>query len=208
VGVVVTTEVRLAILDRDGTLIDIVRDEESGAITTAFHPNQLRLLDGVIEGLRMLADGGYVLAIATNQPGPAKGHFSRQAVERTNQALVDRLADHGITIAHVGACMHHPDGGEGGDSTLVGPCACRKPQPGLLLDAMKALGASPAHTWMVGDSSADVQAARAAGIRTALIFADNRCELCPLRDGPKVLPDCHAAKLPELARAILASDRA
>jgi D-glycero-D-manno-heptose 1,7-bisphosphate phosphatase len=198
---------RLALLDRDGTIIDVVRDEETGTITTAFHPNQLRLLDGVIEGLRALVDAGYVLAIVTNQPGPAKGHFSRDAVERTNAALVAELAAQGIPIAKVAACMHHPDGGAGGDPSLVGPCACRKPKPGLLLESMQALGATPETTWMIGDSLADVEAARAAGVRAGLLFADNRCELCPLRSGPTTVPDCHAAKLPALVRAILQRDR-
>jgi D-glycero-D-manno-heptose 1,7-bisphosphate phosphatase len=72
---------------------------------------------------------------------------------------------------------------------------------------MKALEALPERTWMIGDSTADVEAALAAGVRAGLLFADNRCELCPLRNGPKLLPDAHAAKLPELARMILASDR-
>jgi D-glycero-D-manno-heptose 1,7-bisphosphate phosphatase len=202
-----SAEVRLALLDRDGTLIDVVRDEETGTVTTAFHPDQIRLLDGVVEGLRLLVKAGYRLAIATNQPGPAKGHFSRAAVEATNAALVDRLAKLGIPIDQVAACMHHPDGGAGGDDSLVGPCACRKPKPGLLLELMRSLGASPARTWMIGDSTADVEAARAAGVRSGLLFANNRCELCPLRSGPKVLPDAHAAKLPELANVILASDR-
>jgi D-glycero-D-manno-heptose 1,7-bisphosphate phosphatase len=198
---------RLALLDRDGTLIDVVRDEETGTVTTAFHPSQIRLLDGVVEGLRVLVDAGYRLAIATNQPGPAKGHFSRAAVESTNAALVAQLGRLGIPIARVAACMHHPDGGAGGDPSLVGPCACRKPKPGLLIELMQALAVSPDRTWMIGDSMADVEAGRAAGVRVGLLFADNRCELCPLRSGPKVLPDAHAAKLPELARAILASDR-
>jgi D-glycero-D-manno-heptose 1,7-bisphosphate phosphatase len=197
---------RLALLDRDGTLVDVVRDEETGAITTAFHPNQLRLLDGVLEGLRALVDAGYLLAIVTNQPGPAKGHFSRAAVERTNLALVEELAKHGIPIAKVAACMHHPEGGAGGDPALVGPCDCRKPKAGLLVECMQALGAGPERTWMIGDSMADVEAARNARVRSALLFADNRCELCPLRGGPAVVPDCHAAKLPALVRAILALD--
>src|SRR5438105_1438134 len=110
---------RLALLDRDGTLVDVVRDEETGAITTAFHPNQLRLLDGVVEGLRMLVDAGYRLAIVTNQPGPAKGHFSREAVQRTNAALVSELSSLSIPIALVATCMHHPDGGAGGAPELV-----------------------------------------------------------------------------------------
>jgi D-glycero-D-manno-heptose 1,7-bisphosphate phosphatase len=206
--VVTAEDMRLALLDRDGTLIDVVRDEETGTVTTAFHPSQIRLLDGVVDGLGLLVEAGYRLAIATNQPGPAKGHFSRGAVEATNAALVDQLGTLGIPIARVAACLHHPDGGAGGDPSLIGPCACRKPKPGLLIELMQALGASPARTWMIGDSMADVDAARAAGVRVGLLFADNRCELCPLRNGPAVIPDCHAAKLPALARAILASDRA
>ena len=199
---------RLALLDRDGTLIDVVRDEETGTITTAFHPSQVRLLDGVVEGLRALIDARYLLAIVTNQPGPAKGHFSRDAVERTNAALVAELAGHSIPIARVAVCMHHPDGGPGGDPALVGACACRKPKPGLLLDSMQALGASPGRTWMIGDSMSDVEAARAAGVRAALLFSDNRCELCPLRGATGELPECHGPKLPALVRAILDLDRA
>ena len=198
---------RLALLDRDGTLIDVVRDEETGAITTAFHPSQIRLLDGVIEGLRMLVEAGYRLAIVTNQPGPAKGHFSRAAVERTNAALVATLAEHAIPIDRVAVCMHHPEGGPGGDPSLIGPCACRKPKPGLLVETIRALGATHERTWMIGDSTADVEAARAAGVRAGLLFATNRCELCPLRDGPGAFPECHAAKLSQLARAILARDK-
>ena len=75
--------VPLAILDRDGTIIDVVRDEESGAISVAFHPKQLRLLAGAVEGMRALQDAGFTLGIATNQPAPAKGQFSADAVRAT-----------------------------------------------------------------------------------------------------------------------------
>lgn len=196
---------KLAILDRDGTLIDVVRDAETGTVQTAFHPSQLRLLPGVLEGLRALLDAGFTLAMATNQPGPAKGHFDRAAVLRTNQALVDRLSEQGIQIAHIEACMHHPEGGEGGEEALIGPCDCRKPKPGMLLSAMRRFGARPEETWMIGDSAADIGAARAAGARAALLFAEGRCELCPLRHGPEVVPDVHAPRLDTLVYAILAA---
>jgi len=195
-------------VDRDGTLIDVVRDEETGTITTAFHPSQVKILDGVVEGLRALVDAGYLLSIVTNQPGPAKGLFSRDAVERTNSALVAELRARAIPIARVAVCLHHPEGGKGGDPTLVGPCSCRKPKPGLLVESMQVLGVGPERAWMIGDSMADIEAARAAGVRAGLLFADNRCELCPLRGGATVVPDCHAPKLPELVRAILQFDRA
>ncbi|MBI3205653.1 MAG: HAD-IIIA family hydrolase [Myxococcales bacterium] len=193
------------IVDRDATLIDVVRDEDSGAISVAFHPSQLALLPGVIEGLRLLRDAGYTLAIATNQPAPAKGQFSAAAVERTNQALVELLARDGVQIAALEVCMHHPDGGPGGDPALVTRCECRKPAPGLLVRAMSHAGLDPAQTWMVGDSPGDVEAARRAGIRAGLVFPLSRCELCPLKGGPPVGPDLVAARLDELARAIIAA---
>ncbi len=191
------------ILDRDGTLIDVVRDEETGTVSVAFHPDQLRLLPGVIEGLSALSAAGYSFAIASNQPGPAKGQYSALAVERTNRALVALLAASGIDITVVEVCLHHPLGGPGGDPQWVGDCACRKPKPGLLLNAIARAGFDAARTWMIGDSAADVTAARAANVRAALVFPTNRCEICPLRGGPNVTPDLVAARFDELAKSIL-----
>jgi D-glycero-D-manno-heptose 1,7-bisphosphate phosphatase len=195
---------RVAILDRDGTLIDVVRDEETGAISVAFHPDQLRLLSGAVEGMRALQDAGFVLAIATNQPAPAKGQFSADAVRRTNDALIARLAAEGVRIATLEACMHHPEGGPGGDTSLVGKCDCRKPKPGMLNTIVARLGGDRAASWMIGDGAGDLEAGRAAGLKTGLVFATNRCELCPLKGGPAGLrPDAHGATLAELAGAIL-----
>ena len=191
------------ILDRDGTLIDVVRDEETGTVSVAFHPDQLRLLPGVIEGLQRLAAAGYAFAIATNQPGPAKGQFPVSAVERTHRALLDLLAAAGIEVAALEVCLHHPSGSPFGDAQWIGECECRKPKPGLLLNAMARARLDPARTWMVGDSTADVLAARAAHLPVGLIFASNRCEICPLRSGPEVRPERVAARFDELADAIL-----
>ena len=191
------------ILDRDGTLIDVVRDEETGTVSVAFHPDQVRLLPGVVEGLRVLSAAGYGFAIASNQPGPAKGQYSVLAVERTNRALVDTLRASGIEISVVEVCLHHPVGGPGGDPQWVGDCACRKPKPGLLLQAMARARFDRALSWMIGDSAADVQAARAANVRAALVFPTNRCEICPLRGGPSVSPDLVAARFDELCQAIV-----
>jgi len=187
---------RGVILDRDGTLVDVVRDEETGVITTAFHPSQLRLLPSVVDGLRELVNAGFSLSIATNQPGPAKGHFTAKAVESTNAALVEMLARENVQIAHVAVCMHHPS---------VGPCDCRKPKPGMLVEIIDALGLDRAGTWMVGDTTSDVEAGRAAGVKTGLLFDPKRCELCPLRDGPAARPDASAATFIALAREIAAT---
>jgi D-glycero-D-manno-heptose 1,7-bisphosphate phosphatase len=193
------------ILDRDGTLVDLVRDEESGTVSAAFHPSHLRFLPGVPEGLRALRDAGFRLCIATNQPGPAKGQYSIDAVTRTNQALVGELSALGISIAAFEVCVHHPTGGPGGDPKLVGPCACRKPQPGMLEQAMRRASLDPSRTWMVGDSQADLDAGRAAGVRVGLVYSLERCELCPLRNGPPDSPEVVGATFDAVVRGILAA---
>jgi D-glycero-D-manno-heptose 1,7-bisphosphate phosphatase len=154
--------------------------------------------------MRAFRDAGFLLAIATNQPGPGKGQCSRAAVERTNAALAERLAAEGLVLASFQVCMHHPKGGEGADASLVGPCDCRKPRPGMLLAALRETGADPARSWMVGDTRSDVDAARAAGVKAALVFSRERCELCPLRGGPAGSPDVHGPDLRAVAREVLA----
>lgn len=193
----------IVILDRDGTLIDFVRDAELGIVTPAFHPSQLRLLPGVVSGLTLLAEAGFALAIATNQPDAAKGRVPREAIERTNAALVELLLRERVVIEATFCCLHHPEGGPGGVPELIGPCACRKPLPGLLQRALATMDGDPTRSWMIGDTPTDVQAARAAGVRAGLLFAEGRCELCPLR-GSTIAPDRAAASVNELARAITA----
>jgi D-glycero-D-manno-heptose 1,7-bisphosphate phosphatase len=195
----------LIILDRDGTLIDIVRDEETGFVGVAFHPSQVKLLRGVVEGLTLLRDAGFVFAMATNQPAPAKGQFSEQAVKRTNTAVVDALAAEGLVVAHLAVCMHHPVGGAGGRADLVRACACRKPGTELLEACLRATGASVDNSWMVGDSPGDIEAGRALRLRTALVFDTKRCELCPMRSGEKCSPTVSGANLKVIAEAIVSA---
>jgi D-glycero-D-manno-heptose 1,7-bisphosphate phosphatase len=143
---------------------------------------------------------GFVLAIATNQPGPAKGQYSEAAVKRTNDALVAKLAAEGIAIAQGEVCMHHPS---------IGPCACRKPAPGMLDAIATALHADRAASWMIGDARADLDAGRAAKMRTALVFRTDRCELFPWRGGPAAVggaPDVCGKTLSEVAALLIAAD--
>lgn len=192
------------ILDRDGTLIDVVRDEETGVVSVAWAPSQLRFLPGVLDGLKALDAAGFGFALATNQPGPAKGQFSVEAVHRTHHALIAALAEAGIHLSSVEVCWHHPEGSRYGQPDLIGSCDCRKPKPGLLLRALAVGGFDPKRSWMIGDSPGDVEAGLAAKVRTALVFARNRCELCPLRSGPSVMPDVVASRFDEVAKQILA----
>ncbi len=199
---------RLVVLDRDGTLVDFHRDPELGVVTPVFHPARIRFLPTVLEALSLLADRGVRLAVASNQPGAAKGEIPRSAIEATSAAFIDRLAARGVALAAVSLCLHHPEGGEGGDPSLVRACICRKPAPGMLLSIAEKLGVDPADAWMVGDTKTDIKAGIAAGMRTAMLGPTSRCELCPLRDvtDPVPKPDLRAPTLMAIARAILGAD--
>lgn len=196
----------LLVLDRDGTLIDFVRDEETGFVGVAFHPSQLRLLPGVVEGLTKLRIAGYRFAIATNQPGPAKGQYSVESMARTNDALVVMLRDHDLDVEYVAACTHHPDGGPGGDASLVGRCNCRKPKPGLFEEILDALGSPNETCWAVGDQLSDIVAGQALGLKTALLRDVRRCELCPNKGSAhSATPDLTVPTLDALADLLVAA---
>src|SRR6202521_2626225 len=78
---------RAAFLDRDGVLVEILRDADRGVLYTAFHPDQLRPSKGAPESVRRLRALGYECIVVTNQPGPAKGHFSLAQLDRMNARL-------------------------------------------------------------------------------------------------------------------------
>ena len=147
---------KFVFLDRDGTL---VRD------TGYPHrvPQDYALLSGVPEALLRLASAGWRLAIVTNQSGIGRGLFDTAAYERFAAHLVADLGAHGVEIAGSFHCPHAPDAG----------CGCRKPRPGLFFAARDALGADLAASWMIGDASRDVEAARAAGCRGAVLVGDS-----------------------------------
>lgn len=139
-------------LDRDGVLIaPIVRE---GKPYAAASPDQVRMMDGVTKACRELSDLGYLLVMTTNQPDVARGKIHRTFVEDTNAALARELALDGIEV-----CMH-----DNQDA-----CPCRKPLPGLMLQAARKLPIDLSRSIVVGDRWRDIEAGRNAGCRTVLI---------------------------------------
>jgi len=123
---------------------------------------------------------------------------------RTNDALVELLRQHEIEIEYVAACTHHPDGGPGGDASLVGPCNCRKPKAGLLEEIFGALEAPYETSWVVGDQLSDVLAGQVLGLKTALLLDTRRCELCPQKGSPhSATPDVTLPTLDALADLLM-----
>lgn len=188
-----------AFLDRDGVLNEGVPDPESGLIESPLRVEDVRLLPGVAAALRELVEAGYALVCASNQPAAAKGKFSLGELVAVHERMIELLAREGVSLDGSLLCPHHP---EGVVAELSGPCACRKPAPGMLLDAASVLGLDLDTSWMVGDTDADMQAGRAAGCRTVLIEYPGSAHK---RSG-RASPDLRAVDLAEGVAQLLDHD--
>lgn len=155
---IVMREKKAIFLDKDGTL---VRD-----VPYNVDPAKIELLDGVADGLRQLDALGYSFVVVTNQAGVAKGYFKEEALSGVESRLQQLLADSGVSLAGFAYCPHHP---EGAVQEYTVKCPCRKPMPGMLLDASVKYGISLSESWMVGDILDDVEAGNRAGCKTILI---------------------------------------
>src|SRR5262249_27857763 len=112
---------------------------------------------------------GYLMVVVTNQPGPARGQYTRASVFAATARMHELLAQAGTQVDDVFICLHAPAGGVGGDRSLVRVCECRKPKPGLLLDAARKHHIDLGASFMIGDRDVDTEAGRAAGCKTIQI---------------------------------------
>ncbi len=139
-------------LDRDGVLVrSEVRDGKPYAPTRL---EDFEILPDSIEATALLDEAGYVLVVVTNQPDVGNGAVEREIVEAMNARLAEVLPLKAIKV-----CYHGQ--GEG--------CACRKPKPGMLIEAAEELGIDLSRSIMVGDRWNDIDAGHAAGCKTVFI---------------------------------------
>lgn len=143
-----------AFFDRDGVL------NVDGGYT--HRPDQLKFVEGAAEAVRMARAAGYATVVVTNQAGVAKGHYDEAALETFHRHLNGRLREQGGWIDAFYYCPYHPD------ATVAAyrqKHPDRKPEPGMILRAMKELSIDGARSFMIGDQETDMEAARRAGIR-------------------------------------------
>jgi D-glycero-D-manno-heptose 1,7-bisphosphate phosphatase len=159
---------RALFLDRDGTLVH--------ASHYPSRPEQLRLYDDIGPELRALQQSGFRLIIITNQAGIARGYFTEVDLRLMHDYLTDELTKLGVHVDGIYHCPHHPDGVV---EELAFRCTCRKPQPGMLLQAAHDLDLDLEQSWFVGDILDDVEAGNRAGCRTILV--DLETESLPLQ---------------------------
>ncbi len=174
--------------DRDGTVC-----HEVGYIN---HPERLVLAAGSAAALRRLNERGVPVVLATNQAGAARGYFPFDLIDRTHRRLQDMLAAEGAHLDGIYFCPHHPDVGPPG---LRAACNCRKPRPGMLLQAARELDLDLARSFMVGDTFRDVGAGRAAGVGATVMLRTGygRGELVWKSARTSVWPDHVADTLPD-----------
>jgi len=176
-------------VDKDGTLVENVPYNVD--------PAQVRLLPGVLQGLARLQRAGFALLVASNQAGVALGRFPPAALQPLERRLDALLAPAGVTITGYLWCTHHPHGIVASHAI---ECACRKPQPGLLLDAARRHGLDLARSWMIGDILDDVEAGRRAGGRAVLVDRGGETEW---KRGPYRVPDAIVRRFDAAADFVL-----
>jgi D-glycero-D-manno-heptose 1,7-bisphosphate phosphatase len=152
-------------LDKDGTLINDVPYNVD--------PDLITLTKNSLEGLKLLQDAGYLLVIISNQAGVAYGYFEEAALNCVETKLNELLGDHGIKLSGFYYCPHNT---QGKIAAYTENCDCRKPKPGMLLQAAGDLNIDLSSSWMIGDILNDVEAGNRAGCKTILIDNGNETE--------------------------------
>lgn len=149
---------RAAFLDRDGI---INRKAPDGQYVTRWE--DFHFLPGVTEAIAQLNLAGFSVIVVTNQRCVAKGLLTEVDLECLHRRMTDHLASVGARVDAIYCCPHE----------LEPPCGCRKPAPGLLLEAARSRDLDLTSSWMIGDSVADIQAGKTAGCRTARVLVES-----------------------------------
>jgi D-glycero-D-manno-heptose 1,7-bisphosphate phosphatase len=144
---------QLVILDRDGVI-----NHDSDAYIKSL--DEWIAYPSAIKAIAKLSQAGFMVAVATNQSGIARGYYNEATLHEMHYHLRALVKAEGGDIAHIAYCPHGPDD----------QCDCRKPLPGLLIQIQNVLGLeSLKGSWMVGDSLRDIQAGEAVGCQTSLV---------------------------------------
>ena len=178
-------------VDRDGVLNHVVVDLGSGVGESPLNPEDVEIVDGAGFQIGRLRAAGWLVVCVTNQPAAAKGTIELDVLLDIHDLVCSLLARDGGMFDGQRICLHHP---EGVIKELSGACGCRKPAPGMLVDAAREYGIDLSRSWMIGDTDDDVRAGRAAGVRTILVTTNETQHKRTGRDEPDVtVPDISAA---------------
>ena len=154
-------------LDRDGTINKMV-----GFVTK---PEQFELIEGAAEAIKAINKSGYLAIVVTNQPVIARGDCTFEELQTIHDKMETELGKVGAFVDAIYICPHHTDKGfEGERPEYKCNCDCRKPKPGLLLQAAKDFNIDLSESYMIGDSHRDVEAGENAGVKKSIKVEENK----------------------------------
>ena len=145
-------------LDRDGTI-----NEQMGYIN---HICRFQLLPGAAQAIKKLNDAHIPVVVVSNQSGLARGYFPEELLVAVHEKMHKLLAEEGARVDAIYYCPHHPEAKE---ERFRESCNCRKPKPGLVLQASKELGVDPEKSFVVGDRWSDIKTAANCGATSILV---------------------------------------
>lgn len=135
-------------LDRDGTI-----NKEKHYV---YKKDDFDFIPGIFSLVKLFSDKGYLIIIITNQSGIARGFYTEEDYNQLTMWMLNEFDKNGIKISKVYHCPHHPK--------ITGHCNCRKPNPGMILNAIKEFNINPASSILIGDKKSDILAGENAGI--------------------------------------------
>ena len=151
--------IKTIFLDRDG----IINKE----INYLYKIDEFEFIDGIFDSCLFLINLGYKVIIITNQSGIARGHYTEKDYQKLTQWMLSKFNEKNIKILDIFHCPHGPD------ST----CFCRKPNPGMFLEAKLKYNINMKKSWMIGDKETDILAANSAGISKTILLIDNHSKV-------------------------------
>lgn len=180
-------------LDRDGTI-----NEQMGYVN---HPDRFVLLPGAAPGIRRLNESGFLVIVVSNQSGVARGYFPIDLVHEVHELMRRGLAARGAFLDEVLFCPHYP-GGEVAEYAVE--CGCRKPEPGMIIEAESRFHVDMSRSYVVGDRFSDLELAASRALKGVLVETGyglgERLHVLP---GKSIHPDHVASDLDAAARWIL-----
>jgi D,D-heptose 1,7-bisphosphate phosphatase len=152
-------------IDRDGTI-----NKDVGFLTDI---DQMELIPGAAEAIKKINHSGYLAIVVTNQPVIARGDVSFEELEAMHAKLETLLGKEGAYVDAIYLCPHHKDKGFPGERAEYKlDCGCRKPKPGMILQAAKDFNIDVSESFMIGDSDRDIEAGKAAGCKASFLVTE------------------------------------
>lgn len=180
-------------LDRDGTI-----NEQMGYIN---HTCRFKMLPGAAEAIKKLNDAGIPVVVVSNQSGLARGYFPEELLTAVHDKMNKLLAETGAHVDGIYYCPHHPEAKE---KRFRAACNCRKPKPGLVLQASEEMGLDPKRSYLVGDRWSDIKTAANCGATSILVRTGyGRGDEQYIGPQQEIQPDFKADDLLEAVKLIL-----